>query len=121
MPPHRRTRQEATEPLRATTSVLPETATRTDVGTTEKRMRIVAPRVTSMGLPDAAIGAPQCVPQHQDEIARRTWPGSAVAVGGFTVASSRARSVITIVHRNGDKGRKKSCRFGELCCIVRRV
>src|SRR5256885_14768617 len=103
MPPIRRARHETTEPLRTTTSVLPETATRTDVGTRERRMRPVPPRFTTTGLPDAAIGAPQCVPQHQDETARRTWPGSAYAVGGFTVARSRASSVITSVHRNGDK------------------
>jgi hypothetical protein len=76
IPPIRFAGHEIVEPRRVTAIGAPETATRTLVGTTAKPMLIVDPRRTTTGFPEAAIGAPQVVPQHQDETANRTWPGS---------------------------------------------
>ena len=77
IPPIRFGRHEIVEPLAMTVIGAPETATRTLVGMTAKRDRHEPPRRTTIGRPEAAIGAPQCVPQHHDETASRTWPGRA--------------------------------------------
>jgi hypothetical protein len=58
-------------------------------------MLIVDPRFTTIALPEAAIGAPHVVPQHHEETASLTCPGSLYAAGGRTAIRSRATSVST--------------------------
>jgi hypothetical protein len=80
------------EPLVATETGAPDTATRTFAGFTAKLTVTRPPRCTTIGRPDAAIGAPQWAPQHHDETASRTWPGAANAAGGLTAPSSNTTS-----------------------------
>ena len=95
MPPIRFAVQEIVEPRRVNLIGAPETATRTVVGATANPMLIADPRRTTTGFPDAAIGAPHDVPQHHDETASRTWPGSPNAAGGLVTESSNATSATT--------------------------
>lgn len=96
IPPDRRAVHAISSPERATRSRAPETATSTVLGTTPNVIRSVAPRRMRTGLPEAAIGAPQRLPTHQEEIESRTWPGSAYAAGGLTLPTRRAASKVTI-------------------------
>src|SRR2546423_1569092 len=95
MPPMRFAVQEIVEPRRVNLIGAPESATRTLVGDVAKPMLIVDPRRTITGFPEAAIGAPQAVPQHHDETDSRTCPGSPYAAGGRAPASKSATSTST--------------------------
>ena len=87
--------QEMVVPRRVNLIGAPETATRIVVGVAAKPMLIVDPRRTTIGFPEAAIGAPQEVPQHHDDTASRTCPGSPYAAGGLATASRSATSAST--------------------------
>jgi len=95
IPPIRFGRHEIVEPVVVTEIGAPDTATRTLVGFTAKLTVTRPPRCTTIGRPDAAIGAPQWLPQHHDETASCTWPGEPNAAGGLTVPSSSTTSVTT--------------------------
>jgi hypothetical protein len=95
IPPMRFAGHEMVAPRRVILIGAPETATRTLVGATASVTVIVEPRCTTIGFPDAEIGAPHFAPQHHDETARRTCPGSPKAAGGFTARRVKIRAVST--------------------------
>jgi len=83
------------EPRREIAIGAPETATRTLVGTTANPILIVAPRRTTTGFPEAAIGAPQVVPQQYPALARKAVQGgnNRGRLGGRTGAVESVRVV----------------------------
>ena len=90
MPPPRRAVHESSLPLRRTAAGTPPTVTFTDRGTNFSSTRTVWPsRATATPLL-AAIGAPQRLRQHQEEIASGTCPAvvRSDAEGGAAVAET---------------------------------
>jgi ferric-dicitrate binding protein FerR (iron transport regulator) len=72
IPPARVARHVISRPLVVACSRTPVTATRTRVGVNFNSTRTVLPRETVAVRVDAAIGAPQCAPQHHEETASGT-------------------------------------------------
>src|SRR6266516_1352613 len=84
--------QVISRPLVDACSGTPATATRTRVGANFNSTWMVLPRETVAVRVDAAIGAPQCASQHQDETASGTMlvPTLTYAAGGRAMPNSNA-------------------------------
>lgn len=95
-PPPERARQLISRSWRSTRTGRPATATRAVLGANAKSTRTSPPRATTAVLVDAAIGAPQCRPQHHDDTASGTVlvPAVSDARGGDASATA-IRSPIT--------------------------
>jgi len=97
MPPAWVAGQAISRPLVVAGSRTPATATLARLGTNPNSTRTVPPRETVAVRVEAAIGAPQCAPQHHDEIASGTRfaPTLTYAAGGRATPSSSATRVTT--------------------------
>ena len=97
MPPAWVARHVISRPLAVAGCRTPATATLTRVGTNPNSTRTVEPRETVAVRVEAAIGAPQCAPQHHDEIASGTRfaPALTYAAGGRATPSTSATRATT--------------------------